>query len=156
MEVADAQGVPEGYKAYRIYNAANALAVENPGSGNMTANEGVGSPAKVYCIGEHTKGGHTGGVIRALGEDGASWNDAQSAGTKIANHSYDDEGSIWEFEKAEITDGKKPYATLPGSYEENNRVEELTVTMVDKGYHLTVELHYYVFAEQDIIVQERT
>ncbi len=106
MEVADAQNVPEGYKAYRIYNAANALAVENPGSGNMTANEGVQWPAKVYCIGEHTKDGTTGVVIRSLGEDGASWNDAGGNGAKIANHSYNDAGSIWEFEKANITESQ--------------------------------------------------
>lgn len=106
MEVADAQGVPEGYKAYRIYNAANALAVENPGSGNMTANEGVQLPAKVYCIGEHTKGGTTGVVIRCLNEDAASWNDAEGSGTKIANHTYDAPGSIWEFEKANIAESQ--------------------------------------------------
>ena len=106
MEVADAQNVPEGYKAYRLYNAANALAVENPGSGNMAANDADPYPAKVYCIGEHTKGGHTGVVIRALGEDGTSWNDYQGAGTKIANHSYDDEGSIWEFEKVNVTEAQ--------------------------------------------------
>ena len=106
MEVADAQGVPEGYKAYRIYNAANALAVENPGSGNMTANEGVQLPAKVYCIGEHTKGGTTGVVIRCLNEDAASWNDAEGSGTKIANHTYDDPGSIWAFEKVNVTEAR--------------------------------------------------
>lgn len=59
--------------------------------------------------------------------------------------------SDFVFDKAEITTGKKPYVTLPGSYEENNQVEELTVTMVDRNYNLTVELHYYVFLNQDII-----
>ncbi|MBR2046924.1 MAG: alpha-galactosidase, partial [Agathobacter sp.] len=59
--------------------------------------------------------------------------------------------SDFVFEKAEITKGKKPYITLPGSYEENDQVEELTVTMVDHQYNLTVELHYYVFLNQDII-----
>ena len=59
--------------------------------------------------------------------------------------------SDFVFEKAEITKGKKPYVTLPGSYEENEEVEELTITMVDHSYDLTVELHYYVFLNQDVI-----
>ena len=59
--------------------------------------------------------------------------------------------SDFVFDKAEITSGKKPYATLPGSYEENDQVEELTVTMVDHNYNLIVELHYYIFLNQDII-----
>ena len=59
--------------------------------------------------------------------------------------------SDFVFADAKITEGKKPFDTLPGSYEENNQVEELTVTMVDHSYNLTVELHYYVFLNQDII-----
>ena len=50
------------------------------------------------------------------------------------------------FEKAEITSGKTPFATLPGSYEENGNVEELTIILKDKQYDLTLELHYFVFA----------
>ena len=33
--------------------------------------------------------------------------------------------SDFVFEKAEITKGKKPYITLPGSYEENDQVKSL-------------------------------
>ena len=106
MEVAEAQDVPEGYKAYRLYNAGNTLAVENPSNGNMSANEGVTYPAKVYCIGNHTNGGYTGVVIRSLKEDGSSWNDAGGSGTAVANWSYDDPGSIWEFEKVNITESQ--------------------------------------------------
>ena len=106
MEVSDAQNVPEGYKAYRIYNAANALAVENPGSGNMTENAGVTWPAKVYCIGEHTKGEYTGVVIRPLNEDDSSWNDAGGNGTAVGTYSYDDAGSIWAFEKVDVTESQ--------------------------------------------------
>ncbi|MBQ5626178.1 MAG: hypothetical protein IIU96_04025, partial [Paludibacteraceae bacterium] len=109
MEVADAEGVPAGYKAYYLYNAGNTLAVENPGTGYMSAPDADSEtdyPAKIYCIGEHTKDGATGVVIRSLGEDGASWNDAEGSGTKIANHTYDDPGSIWEFEKTNITESQ--------------------------------------------------
>ena len=55
------------------------------------------------------------------------------------------------FEKAEITEGKTPFETLPGSYEENGNVEELTVTVVDRQYDLTLELHYFVFEDYDVI-----
>lgn len=57
------------------------------------------------------------------------------------------------FEKAEIKEGKEPFATLPGSYEENNEVDELIVTMKDHNYNLRLELHYYVFRKQDVITR---
>lgn len=55
------------------------------------------------------------------------------------------------FEKAEIKEGKTPFATLPGSYEEKGGVQTLTVTLRDWQYDLTLELHYFVFAEYDVI-----
>ena len=55
------------------------------------------------------------------------------------------------FETAEICSGKAPFATLPGSYEENGNVDELIVTLKDQQYDLTLELHYFVFAEYDVI-----
>ncbi len=57
------------------------------------------------------------------------------------------------FEKAEIKEGKEPFATLPGSYEENNEVDELIVTMKDHNYNLRLELHYFVFRKQDVITR---
>lgn len=55
------------------------------------------------------------------------------------------------FESAKIKEGKDKFDTLPASYEENNEVDELVVTLVDKQYQLTLELHYFVFRNQDII-----
>lgn len=55
------------------------------------------------------------------------------------------------FADAKISKGKIPYETLPGSYEENDEAEELVVTLVDKQYDLTLELHYYTFLNQDVI-----
>lgn len=55
------------------------------------------------------------------------------------------------FEKAEIKSGKTAFATLPGSYEENDRVDELIVSLKDASYDLTLELHYFVFMDHDII-----
>lgn len=61
--------------------------------------------------------------------------------------------SDFVFSKAEVVQGKEPFATLPGSYEENGKVEQLVVTLKDENYDLTLELHYYVFAEKDVITR---
>ncbi len=55
------------------------------------------------------------------------------------------------FDSAQILEGKQPFATLPSSYEENQNVQELVITLKDAGYPLTLELHYYVFEEYDVI-----
>ena len=55
------------------------------------------------------------------------------------------------FDSAEIRPGKAPFDTLPGSYEENGDVKELVVTLKDKQYDLTLELHYFVFEKYDVI-----
>ena len=55
------------------------------------------------------------------------------------------------FESAKIKEGKDKFDTLPASYEENNEVDELVVTLVDKQYQLTLELYYFVFRNYDII-----
>lgn len=50
-----------------------------------------------------------------------------------------------------ITDTKPEFAALPGSYSEDGQVEHLLVILKDKGYGLTLELHYYVYPECDVI-----
>lgn len=57
------------------------------------------------------------------------------------------------FEKAEIGMGKEAYRTLPGSYDENNGTEHLCVTLRDRQYELRLELHYYVYADCDVIAR---
>ncbi len=57
------------------------------------------------------------------------------------------------YEKAVIYDDKKPLDTLPASYEEEGRVSELIVTLIDKQYDLTLELHYSAFEDRDVIVR---
>ncbi|MBO5657655.1 MAG: alpha-galactosidase, partial [Agathobacter sp.] len=59
--------------------------------------------------------------------------------------------SDFVYSNSVICKGKKPFDTLPGSYEANDKVEELTVYLKDSQYDLTLELHYYVFEEQDVI-----
>ena len=41
--------------------------------------------------------------------------------------------------------------TLPSSYEDNGELQELTVFLKDKQYGLTLELHYGVFEDRDVI-----
>ena len=57
------------------------------------------------------------------------------------------------FEKADIDKGKEEYRTLPGSYDENNAVDHLCVTLRDHQYSLALELHYYVYEDCDIITR---
>ena len=57
------------------------------------------------------------------------------------------------YEKAEITKGKEEYQTLPGSYDETGEVEHLCVTLRDKNYDLSLEMHYYVYAVCDVITR---
>ena len=55
------------------------------------------------------------------------------------------------YENAVIVEGKTPLETLPSAYEENGAVQELIVTLKDRQYHLTLELHYGVFEDRDVI-----
>jgi alpha-galactosidase len=55
------------------------------------------------------------------------------------------------FEKAEKLQGKEAFDTLPGSYDDTGKVEQLVITLKDKNHGFTLELHYYVYEECDII-----
>ncbi len=50
-----------------------------------------------------------------------------------------------------LSQNKTPLQTLPSSYEENGNVQELTILLKDHQYDLTLELHYYVFEDRDVI-----
>ena len=49
--------------------------------------------------------------------------------------------------------GKESFETLPGSYDENGEVEHLCITLKDKNADLKLELHYYVYADCDVITR---
>lgn len=57
------------------------------------------------------------------------------------------------YEKAVIYDDKKALDSLPSSYEEEGKVSELIIILEDKQYDLTLELHYSVFEDRDVIVR---
>ena len=66
-------------------------------------------------------------------------------------HSDGSYTSDFVFSDAVIKHGKTAFETLPGSYEENDLVDELVITMKDANYDLTLELHYYAFLNHDVI-----
>ena len=55
------------------------------------------------------------------------------------------------YTKAEITDSKPGFATLPGSYSEDGKTEHLCVTLTYDV--LTLELHYFVYPGCDVITR---
>lgn len=57
------------------------------------------------------------------------------------------------FDHGVIKEEKEALKTLPSSYDEEHRAQELVVTLVDKNYGLTMELSYGVFEEQDVITR---
>lgn len=61
--------------------------------------------------------------------------------------------SDFVYERYEIKDGKEDYETLPGSYGSADCVSELVVYMTDRHYRLSLELHYYVYAADEIITR---
>lgn len=88
--------IPEGCAVCRIFNAGNALGVENPELGLMAQNTGVQYPAKIYFIRKGEKK-YWDYVIYPYTEATTSgWNDAN--GTHVTNYDIDDEGSIWSIE----------------------------------------------------------
>ena len=55
------------------------------------------------------------------------------------------------YEGIKLSQDKSSLETLPSSYEENGKVQELTVLLRDKQYDLYLELHYGVFEDRDVI-----
>lgn len=57
------------------------------------------------------------------------------------------------FKEYRISKGKKPYDTLPGSYDAENNVEQLCIILRDKQYDLELVLSYYVYEDCDVITR---
>lgn len=101
VEKADAEGVPAGFKACYIYNAANNLPVQNHSNGFMSAPDDANYPAKVYYVGSH-ENTYWGYVIYESTNSGNAWND--HASSSVTGYSYDDAGSIWSIIPADKTE----------------------------------------------------
>lgn len=59
--------------------------------------------------------------------------------------------SDFVFESCEIDDTKPEFASMPGSYSEDGRVEHLCVRLKERVKGAALELHYYVYPECDVI-----
>lgn len=57
------------------------------------------------------------------------------------------------YDSHEISEGKKAFATLPGSYDETGKVKQLKVVLKDKWQELTLELYYWVYEECNVITR---
>ena len=57
------------------------------------------------------------------------------------------------FESAELTRGKDKISLLPSSYDENNETDHLVIRLRDKNEGFLLELHYYVFEDDDVITR---
>lgn len=53
----------------------------------------------------------------------------------------------------ETATGKTAFETMPGSYDETDQVEHLTVYLTDRTHQMNMELHYYVYADCDVITR---
>lgn len=68
-------------------------------------------------------------------------------------HEDGNASSDFVFESAKILDAKTSISNMPSSYDEEHKVEELVITLVDKNYDLAVDLHYAVFEERNVIAK---
>lgn len=57
------------------------------------------------------------------------------------------------YDSHEITTGKAPFQTLPGSYDEKDEVAQLKVVLKDKWQKLSLELFYWTYEDCDVITR---
>ncbi len=57
------------------------------------------------------------------------------------------------FSDARISQGKREFTSLPGSYDESGMVQQLCVTLKDSQYGLTLELYYFLYEDCDVITR---
>lgn len=61
--------------------------------------------------------------------------------------------SDFVFESYEVTKGKEEFKTLPGSYDEQNNVEQLKVVYKDKNSAMELVINYWVYETCDVITR---
>ncbi len=61
--------------------------------------------------------------------------------------------SDFVFAFSKMTKGKPEFKTLPGSYSDENNQDHLLISLKDKNSDATLELHYYVYEEEDVITR---
>lgn len=71
----------------------------------------------------------------------------------IERHCDGGRTSDYLYSSAKISEGKTPLNTLPSSYDDDKRVDELEIKLTDKNYGMTLLLKYSVFEERDVITR---
>lgn len=59
----------------------------------------------------------------------------------------------FQFDLATISKGKKPFETLPGSYDDANEAEQLCIRLKDQNSALVLDIIYTVFAKCNVITR---
>ena len=88
----EAENVPAGAVACRIYNAASDAMFENAETGYFDVD---GNWPQTWVLRPHLKDGKLGFAIHRLGDENHAWNDAGGNGEKIDKYGYNDAGSIF-------------------------------------------------------------
>lgn len=57
------------------------------------------------------------------------------------------------YEGHEVSEGKRMFQTLPGSYSEDGRTEQLLLRLRDRNSGLLLELYYWVYPECDVVAR---
>ncbi len=68
-------------------------------------------------------------------------------------HENGDSTADFVYESAVFGKGKKEFKTLPGSYDETGEVDHLQITLRDQNEGYALELHYFVYEEEDVITR---
>ena len=71
----------------------------------------------------------------------------------IERHCDGGRTSDYLYSSAKISEGKTSLNTLPSSYDDDKRVDELEIKLTDKNYGMTLLLKYSVFEERDVITR---
>lgn len=59
----------------------------------------------------------------------------------------------FRYDSHEISKGKAPFETLPGSYGQDDQVDQLKVVLKDRWQKLTLELYYWIYEDCNVITR---
>ena len=68
-------------------------------------------------------------------------------------HENGDSTLDFVYQNYTVSKGKTAFQTLPGSYDESGQVDHLLLTLRDKNEGYLLELHYYIYEEEDVITR---
>ena len=140
--------IPSGQLEHLYYGEK--IAIDSEEEAAVLAEKRLCLPGNSVSYSEEHK--HVSLEVIRLETSGAGKGDVREPMIEVT-HADGSYTSDFVFADAEVREGKAPFETLPGSYEENNEVEELIITMKDHSYDLTLELHYFVFKNHDVITR---